>query len=127
MSPFVHFALALMVVAILALLVCQDRKNIHISYIIKLLIIEVLLAYFLLHSEAGLGFVKGGAVSFDKLLGFAGQGTDFVFGGMAEKTRHSSSGRYCVPSSLSLHLLVFCNTSRCCRLLSRLSVPCYKK
>lgn len=85
MSPFVHFALALMVVAILALLVCQDLKNIHISYIIKLLIIEVLLAYFLLHSEAGLGFVKGCAASFDKLLGFAGQGTDFVFGGMAEK------------------------------------------
>lgn len=85
MSPFVHFALALMVVAILALLVCQDRKNIHISYIIKLLIIEVLLAYFFLHSETGLGFVNRCATSFDKLLEFAGQGTDFVFGGMAEK------------------------------------------
>lgn len=85
MFPFLHFALALIVVAILALLVCQDHKNIHIGYIIKLLIIEVLLAYLLLYSEAGLGFVKECTASFDKLLGFAGQGTDFVFGGMAEK------------------------------------------
>ncbi|HDJ1442368.1 TPA: NupC/NupG family nucleoside CNT transporter, partial [Serratia rubidaea] len=48
-------------------------------------VIEVLLAYFFLHSEAGLGFVKGFAALFDKLLGFAGQGTEFVFGGMGDK------------------------------------------
>lgn len=74
-----------MVVAILALLVCRNRKNIRIRYVIQLLVIEVLLAYFFLNSEAGLGFVKGFAAMFDKLLGFAGQGTDFVFGGMGDK------------------------------------------
>jgi nucleoside transport protein len=85
MSHIAHFALALVVVAILALLVCRDRKSIRIRYVIQLLVIEVLLAYFFLHSEAGLGFVKGFAALFDKLLGFAGQGTDFVFGGMGDK------------------------------------------
>ncbi|MBX9333969.1 NupC/NupG family nucleoside CNT transporter, partial [Serratia marcescens] len=85
MSHIAHFALAIVVVAILALLVCRDRKSIRIRYVIQLLVIEVLLAYFFLHSEAGLGFVKGFAALFDKLLGFAGQGTDFVFGGMGDK------------------------------------------
>ncbi|MDC6109899.1 NupC/NupG family nucleoside CNT transporter [Serratia rubidaea] len=85
MSHIAHFALALVVVAILALLVCRDRKSIRIRYVIQLLVIEVLLAYFFLHSEAGLGFVKGFAALFDKLLGFAGQGTEFVFGGMGDK------------------------------------------
>lgn len=32
--------------AILALLVCRDRKSIRIRYVIQLLVIEVLLAYF---------------------------------------------------------------------------------
>ncbi|MGL6017838.1 MAG: Na+ dependent nucleoside transporter N-terminal domain-containing protein, partial [Gibbsiella quercinecans] len=85
MSHIAHFALALVVVAFLALVVCRDRKSIRIRYIIQLLVIEILLAYFFLHSEAGLGFVKGFAGLFDKLLGFAAQGTDFVFGGMGDK------------------------------------------
>ncbi|CCV62469.1 nucleoside permease [Yersinia enterocolitica (type O:2) str. YE3094/96] len=50
-----------------------------------MLVIEVLLAYFFLHSEVGLGFVKGFAGLFDKLLGFAATGTDFVFGNMGDK------------------------------------------
>ena len=43
MSHIAHFALALVVVAILALLVCRDRKSIRIRYVIQLLVIEVLL------------------------------------------------------------------------------------
>lgn len=46
MSHIAHFALAIVVVAILALLVCRDRKSIRIRYVIQLLVIEVLLAYF---------------------------------------------------------------------------------
>ncbi|SUI78644.1 Nucleoside-transport system protein nupC [Serratia quinivorans] len=46
MSHIAHFALALVVVTILALLVCRDRKSIRIRYVIQLLVIEVLLAYF---------------------------------------------------------------------------------
>ncbi|QCR35409.1 NupC/NupG family nucleoside CNT transporter [Nissabacter sp. SGAir0207] len=85
MSRILHFVLALAVVAILALLVSHDRKNIRLRFIAQLLVIEVLLAYFFLNSEVGLGFVQGFANFFDKLLGYAAQGTDFVFGGMGDK------------------------------------------
>ncbi|WP_227726962.1 NupC/NupG family nucleoside CNT transporter [Yersinia proxima] len=85
MSHILQFALALVVVAILALVICKDRKSIRIRFVIQLLVIEVLLAYFFLHSEVGLGFVKGFAGLFDKLLGFAATGTDFVFGNMGDK------------------------------------------
>ncbi|QKJ15650.1 NupC/NupG family nucleoside CNT transporter [Yersinia kristensenii] len=85
MSHILQFALALVVVAILALVICKDRKSIRIRFVVQLLVIEVLLAYFFLHSEVGLGFVKGFAGFFDKLLRFAATGTDFVFGNMGDK------------------------------------------
>ncbi|EKN4208252.1 NupC/NupG family nucleoside CNT transporter [Yersinia ruckeri] len=85
MSHILQFALALVIVAIMALLICKDRKSIRIRFVIQLLVIEVLLAYFFLHSEIGLGFVTGFAAFFDKLLGFAATGTDFVFGNMGDK------------------------------------------
>ncbi|MEI2263619.1 NupC/NupG family nucleoside CNT transporter [Erwinia sp. CGal63] len=85
MSRILHFALVLVVVTLLALLVSSDRKNIRVRFIVQLLVIEVLLAWFFLNSEIGLGFVKGFAGFFDTLLGFAAQGTSFVFGGMNDK------------------------------------------
>lgn len=85
MSRVLHFILALAVVALLALLVSHDRKSIRIRYVIQLLVIEVILAWFFLHSEVGLGFVKGFSGMFDKLLGFANEGTNFVFGKMSDE------------------------------------------
>jgi len=85
MSRILHFVLALAVVAVLALLVSRDRKNIRLRFIVQLLVIEVLLAYFFLNSSVGLGFVKGFSDLFEKLLGFAAEGTGFVFGGMSDK------------------------------------------
>jgi nucleoside transport protein len=85
MSHILHFVLALVVVALLALLVSRDRKRIRVRFIIQLLVIEVLLAWFFLNSEAGLGFVKGFAGLFDYLLKYAAEGTNFVFGGMSDK------------------------------------------
>ncbi|MBU9857297.1 NupC/NupG family nucleoside CNT transporter [Rahnella bonaserana] len=85
MSRILHFVLALAVVAVLALLVSRDRKNIRLRFIVQLLVIEVLLAYFFLNSSIGLGFVKGFSDLFEKLLGFAAEGTGFVFGGMSDK------------------------------------------
>ncbi|GBU13702.1 nucleoside transporter [Enterobacterales bacterium] len=85
MSRILHFVLALAVVTLLALLVSRDRKNIRLRFIVQLLVIEVLLAYFFLSSEVGLGFVKGFSDFFEKLLGYAAQGTGFVFGNMSDK------------------------------------------
>ncbi|MDK6764098.1 NupC/NupG family nucleoside CNT transporter, partial [Klebsiella aerogenes] len=79
------FVLAIVVVAILALLVSHNRKQIRIRYVIQLLVIEVLLAWFFLNSDVGLGFVKGFSEMFEKLLGFANEGTNFVFGNMNDK------------------------------------------
>ncbi|EHM44908.1 MAG: nucleoside permease NupC [Yokenella regensburgei] len=85
MDRVLHFVLALVVVAILALLVSSNRKQIRIRYVIQLLVIEVLLAWFFLNSDVGLGFVKGFSEMFEKLLGFANDGTNFVFGNMNDK------------------------------------------
>lgn len=85
MDRVLHFVLAIVVVAILALLVSHDRQKIRIRYVVQLLVIEVLLARFFLNSDIGLGFVKGFSEMFEKLLGFANEGTNFVFGGMNDK------------------------------------------
>ena len=85
MDRVLHFVLALAVVAVLALLVSSDRKKIRIRYVIQLLVIEVLLAWFFLNSDVGLGFVRGFSEMFEKLLGFANEGTNFVFGSMNDK------------------------------------------
>lgn len=58
MDRVLHFVLALVVVTALALLVSTDRKKIRIRYVVQLLVIEVLLAWFFLNSNVGLGFVK---------------------------------------------------------------------
>lgn len=85
MDRVLHFVLALAVVAVLALLVSSDRKKIRIRYVIQLLVIEVLLAWFFQNSDVGLGFVKGFSEMFEKLLGFANEGTNFVFGSMNDQ------------------------------------------
>lgn len=85
MDRVLHFILAIVVVAILALLVSHNRKQIRIRYVIQLLVFEVLLAWFFLNSDIGLGFVKGFSEMFEKLLGFANEGTNFVFGNMNDK------------------------------------------
>ncbi|CAH5859434.1 Nucleoside permease NupC [Klebsiella aerogenes] len=85
MDRVLHFVLAIVVVAILALLFSHNRKQIRIRYVIQLLVIEVLLAWFFLNSDVGLGFVKGFSEMFEKLLGFANEGTNFVFGNMNDK------------------------------------------
>ncbi|WP_300003931.1 NupC/NupG family nucleoside CNT transporter [uncultured Cedecea sp.] len=85
MSHILHFILALAVVALLAILVSPNRKQIRIRFIIQLLVIEVLLAWFFLTSDVGLGFVQGFSGMFEKLLGFANEGTDFVFGKMNDE------------------------------------------
>ncbi len=85
MDRVLHFVLALVVVAVLALLVSSDRKKIRIRYVIQLLVIEVLLAWFFLNSDVGLGFVKGFSEMFEKLLVFANEGTNFVFGKMNDE------------------------------------------
>ena len=64
MDRVLHFILAIVVVAILALLVSHNRKQIRIRYVIQLLVIEVLLAWFFLNSDIGL-FCEGFSEMFE--------------------------------------------------------------
>ncbi|CDG18399.1 NupC/NupG family nucleoside CNT transporter [Xenorhabdus doucetiae] len=84
MSHIFHFFLALVVIGGLAVLASNNRKGIRIRYIVQLLIIELLLAWFFLNSNVGLGIVKGFDALFVQLLSYAAKGTSFVFGGMME-------------------------------------------
>ena len=85
MSNLLHFLLALVVVFALALLVSHDRKKIRLRYIVQLLVIEAVLAYFFLHAASGLWVIKHVSGFFETLLTFAAQGSDFVFGGMSSQ------------------------------------------
>ncbi|MBI6547439.1 NupC/NupG family nucleoside CNT transporter [Xenorhabdus lircayensis] len=84
MSHIFHFFLALVVIGGLAIFASNNRKNIRIRYIIQLLVIELVLAWFFLNSNAGLGIVKGFDSLFVHLLSYAAKGTSFIFGGMME-------------------------------------------
>lgn len=85
MTQILHFLLALAVILALAWLASYDRQKIRIRYILQLIIIEIALAFFFLHAESGLWVVKNISGFFASLLGFAAEGTNFVFGGMGEK------------------------------------------
>ncbi|MFM2485975.1 NupC/NupG family nucleoside CNT transporter [Celerinatantimonas yamalensis] len=80
-----HFLLALVVIFGLAVVVSYERKQIRLRYIVQLLVIEIAIAWLLLNSQAGLSIVKSFAGLFDELMGFAAQGTDFVFGNMSKQ------------------------------------------
>ncbi|CNI45629.1 NupC/NupG family nucleoside CNT transporter [Yersinia pekkanenii] len=85
MLQILHFLLALITIATLALLASRDRKNIKLRYIFQLLVLEIALAYFFLHSESGSGAIKYFAGLFESLMKFAAIGTSFVFGNMNEQ------------------------------------------
>ncbi|KAA1193714.1 NupC/NupG family nucleoside CNT transporter [Photorhabdus heterorhabditis] len=84
MSQILHFLLALVVIGGLAILASSNRKGIRPRYIIQLLVIELALAWFFLNSGVGQEFVMGFAGLFEQLLKFAGEGTEFIFGGMMD-------------------------------------------
>ncbi|VFP80044.1 Nucleoside permease NupC (plasmid) [Candidatus Erwinia haradaeae] len=85
MFRILHFLASLAVIILLSVLVSDDRKKIRIRFLSQLLVIEVLLAWFFLHFEIGVGFVKKISELFDHLLRCAAYGTNFVFGNMSDK------------------------------------------
>ncbi len=83
---YVHFVLGLVMVLALSLLANRHNwKQIKLRYIGQLLVVELALAWFMLNSEVGLAVVGGFAAGFTKLMEFAKQGTDFVFGGLVNE------------------------------------------
>ncbi|CAD83191.1 nucleoside permease NupC [Candidatus Blochmanniella floridana] len=79
-SRIMHFSIGLSLIIILSLLISKNIKNIQIRYIIQVLIIEIIIGYFILHSTIGLESIQKICYLFDTLLFFASKGTNFVFG-----------------------------------------------
>ncbi|MFJ5770274.1 NupC/NupG family nucleoside CNT transporter [Psychrobacillus sp. NPDC093180] len=77
--------LGLIVVLALAWVASNNRKGIKIRPIIQMLVIQVILTFLLLNTKFGLILIKGIAAGFEKLLEFANEGINFVFGGLANE------------------------------------------
>ncbi|WP_078411753.1 NupC/NupG family nucleoside CNT transporter [Priestia abyssalis] len=77
--------LGLFIVLGLAFAASSDRKNIQYKPIIIMVIIQLLLAYVLLNTKFGLVLITGIASVFEKLLAYAAEGINFVFGGIANE------------------------------------------
>ncbi|MEK4486921.1 NupC/NupG family nucleoside CNT transporter [Psychrobacillus sp. FSL H8-0484] len=75
----------LIVVLGLAWVASNNRKEIKIRPIIQMLIIQVILTFLLLNTKFGLILIEGIAAGFEKLLEFANEGINFVFGGLANE------------------------------------------
>ena len=84
MTSILHFILSIVIIGALAILASSNRRGIRPRYVIQLLVIQIALAYLFLKSGIGESFVLGVAGVFTHLLGYAAEGTKFIFGGMIE-------------------------------------------
>lgn len=80
----------LLLVLFLAWLASNNKKKIKYRPIIVMIVIQLVLGFLLLKTGIGGEFlIKGFADSFAKLLEYANEGTNFVFGGMANEGAHT--------------------------------------
>lgn len=82
---YILFVAALIIIFLLAYLVSNNRKGIKIKPVIIMLVLQLILTYLLLNTEAGLIIIRGISALFDHLLSYAADGVNFVFGGLANK------------------------------------------
>ncbi|GEC88934.1 MULTISPECIES: NupC/NupG family nucleoside CNT transporter [Brevibacillus] len=73
----------LLIVIGLALLGSNGRKKVKYKPIFVMIALQFLLAFLLLHTKFGFIFVSAISKSFEKLLAFAAEGINFVFGNLA--------------------------------------------
>ncbi|WP_409290261.1 NupC/NupG family nucleoside CNT transporter [Peribacillus sp. SCS-37] len=77
--------LGLLVVFGLAFAASNNRKQIKYKPIVIMVIIQILLSALLLNTKFGFIIISGIANGFEKLLSYAGEGIQFVFGGIANE------------------------------------------
>ncbi|MBP0725057.1 NupC/NupG family nucleoside CNT transporter [Bacillus sp. RG28] len=75
-------ALGLLVVLGIAYFASSNRKQVKIRPIIVMIVIQIVLGYILLNTKFGLVCIQGFADVFGKLFEYAGDGVNFVFGGL---------------------------------------------
>ncbi|KGP78891.1 MULTISPECIES: NupC/NupG family nucleoside CNT transporter [unclassified Paenibacillus] len=79
----------LIMVLLLAWLASNNKRKIKYRPIIIMIVIQIGLGLIILKTSIGEFLIKGFADSFSKLLGYANEGTNFVFGGMANEGAHT--------------------------------------
>lgn len=82
---FVVGVIGIIVFLGLAYLTSSDRSKIKKWPIIKLFALQFIFGYILLNTSAGNFIISGIANGFTKILDYAGEGVEFVFGGLANK------------------------------------------
>ncbi|KOY16138.1 NupC/NupG family nucleoside CNT transporter [Paenibacillus xylanivorans] len=79
----------LIIVLLLAWLASNNKQKIKYRPIIIMIVIQIGLGLIILKTSIGEFLIKGFADSFSKLLGYANEGTNFVFGGIANEGAHT--------------------------------------
>ncbi len=69
----------------LAFLISNDKRNIRYRPLAVMIVLQLILGFVLLNTSIGEYLVKGIASTFEALLGYAGAGIEFVFGGIANE------------------------------------------
>lgn len=79
----------LLLVLVMAWLASYNQKNIKYRPVITMIILQMILGFILIKTSVGEFLIKGFAGSFAKLLEYANEGIDFIFGGMANEGAHT--------------------------------------
>ncbi|AXI10979.1 NupC/NupG family nucleoside CNT transporter [Oceanobacillus zhaokaii] len=77
--------IGILVVLLLAWLASSNRKEIKYKPIITMIVIQIVFSVILLNTEYGSIIIQGISAFFNKLLEYASEGINFVFGGLANE------------------------------------------
>ncbi|SFB24143.1 MULTISPECIES: NupC/NupG family nucleoside CNT transporter [unclassified Bacillus (in: firmicutes)] len=82
---YLLFLVALALIFVLAFVASNDKKKIKFKPIAIMLVLQLVLTFLLLNTGIGLIIIKAISRLFDRLLAFAAEGVNFVFGGLANE------------------------------------------
>ena len=82
---FLIALLGLLVVFLLSFIASNNKKKIRYRPLLVMVVLQVILGYLLLNTSVGEFLIGGFASVFEKLMVYAGEGVNFVFGGIANK------------------------------------------
>ncbi|MFT9370610.1 NupC/NupG family nucleoside CNT transporter [Paenibacillus polymyxa] len=82
---YVIALVGLLVVFALTYVASSDKRKIRYRPLIVMVVLQAVLAFVLLNTEIGEILVKGFAKGFNSLIGYAMEGINFVFGGIANE------------------------------------------
>lgn len=86
---FLFFGTGMLLVFGLAFLVSHNKKSIHLRPIVSMLIVQLVIGFLLMNTEAGISVVGAISNGFSNLMAMANEGIDFVFGGLMNEGEDS--------------------------------------